>query len=207
VTVTVLLWAALLAISLLVTAVSFVHLLCRESLRITARELPSLQFYRSTLQDKIGLDAETGALAFSLIRHFGLLALAVVTMAVVLQETTRVWLSLLEAFGFASLLMLATSYVAPRFLYRNTTGKWSIAFFPLFRLMAAVAKPIIATLDFFQSIADLGDQAPQDKEGRGDHRGRRQPPDPFGGGLWGQDGAGGDDAAAECGCHCGGQVA
>src|SRR5690606_2237049 len=43
-------------------------------------------------------------------------------------------------------------------------GKWSIAFFPLFRLMAVVAKPIIATLDFFQSIADLGEQAPQDKE-------------------------------------------
>lgn len=161
---TLLLLLVLLALSLLVVAVSFVHLLCRESLRITARELPSLQFYRSTLQDKVGLDAETGALAFSLIRHFGLLALAVVTLSIVLQEGRPVWLSLLEAFAFSSLLMLATSYVAPRFLYRNTSAKWSIAFFPLFRLLAVIAKPIIATLDFFQSIADLGDQTPQSHE-------------------------------------------
>ncbi|MFN7934026.1 MAG: hemolysin family protein [Bryobacteraceae bacterium] len=161
---TLLLLVALLAISVVVVAVSFVHLLCRESLRITARELPSLAFYRGTLQEKIGLDAETGALAFSLIRHFGLLALAVVTLAVVLQGSSKVWLSLIEAFLFSSVLMLATSYVAPRFLYRNTNATWSIAFFPLFRLLAVIAKPMIATLDFFQSIADLGDQAPQNQE-------------------------------------------
>lgn len=155
---------ALLLISVVVIAVSFVHLLCRESLRITARELPALQFYRESLQDRIGLDAEDGALSYSLIRHFGLLALGVVTMAMMLMGHSPVWRATIEAFVLGSLLMLATSYVAPRFLYRHTSGKWAIAAVPILRLLAVMSRPIIAMLDFFQSIADLGNKQEQQDE-------------------------------------------
>lgn len=162
---TILLLIAMFAFSLLVICVSFVHLLCRESLRIKARELASIEFYRETLQDRLGMEAEHGALVFSLVRHFGLLALAIVAMAITLMGDSPLWRAVLEAFGLSSLLMLATSYVAPRFLYRNTSGKWVMALLPLLRLAAIVSRPIIATLEFIQSLADLGDQtAGQEQE-------------------------------------------
>jgi putative hemolysin len=162
---TILFLIALLVIGATVIAVSFAHLLCRESLRIKARELPSLQFYREVLQGRLGMDAEDGALAFSLIRHFGLLALAVVTMAMVLTADSPLWRATIEAMLLSSVLMLLTSYVVPRFLYRRTDGHWAVAIMPVLRLLALTGRPIIAMLDFLQSIADLGgDQTQQTQE-------------------------------------------
>jgi putative hemolysin len=161
---TILFLIALLVIGAVVIAVSFAHLLCRESLRIKARELPSLQYYREVLQERLGMDAEDGALAFSLIRHFGLLALAVVTMAMVLTADSPLWRATIEAMLLSSVLMLLTSYVVPRFLYRRTDGHWAVAIMPILRLLALTARPIIAMLDFLQSIADLGDQTQQTQE-------------------------------------------
>ena len=66
-----LLIAAALA-ALLVTLVTCVQVLYLESLRIRARELPSLQFFRETLEPKIGLTRERGALAFSVVKHVGI---------------------------------------------------------------------------------------------------------------------------------------
>jgi CBS domain containing-hemolysin-like protein len=161
---TLLLLVVLLLLALLAIAVSFVHLVCRESLRIKARELPSLEFYRESLQESLGMEAEDGALAFSLVRHFGLLGIAIITMAMALLTKAPLWLAVLQAFGISSVLMLFTSYVAPRFLYRRTSGKWTVAILPVLRLLALTARPVIAMLDFAQSIADLGDKAAADEE-------------------------------------------
>ncbi|MCZ2146438.1 MAG: hemolysin family protein [Bryobacterales bacterium] len=160
----VLLLLALAALSLVVVVVSFIHLLCRESLRIKARELPSLEFYKDTLQEKTGLDAEDGALTFSLVRHFGLVALAIFAMALTLMAQRPVWRAVIEAFVLSSFLMLSTSYVAPRFLYRHTGGHWMLHFLPALRLFVLCSKPITAMLDFIQSLADLGDNGLQHEE-------------------------------------------
>ncbi len=149
---------ALLLTSLIVILVSFVHLLCRESLRIKARDLPSLAYYKEYLEERIGLDAEDGALAFSLIRHFGLLAQAILTMGMITWSKEPVWHEAIEAFVISSLLLLLTSYIVPRFLYRRTSGHWAKPTLPLLRLLAVVSRPIVGMLDFVQSIADLGDR-------------------------------------------------
>lgn len=151
---------AMALVSVLVLLVSFVHLLCRESLRIKARDPESLEYFKEHLQHRLGMDAEDGALAFSLIRHFGLLALAVLTMATTLVAKREIWQAVPEAFGISSLLMLGTSYIAPRFLYRRTNGHWGAAVIPLLRSLATASKPVIAMLELLQSIADLGTKAP-----------------------------------------------
>ena len=65
-----------LAIALLLTVllcfVSYVQLLYLESLRLIRRDYPSLEFFRETLAQKIGLDLEHGSLAFSLMKHISL---------------------------------------------------------------------------------------------------------------------------------------
>lgn len=156
---TALLLLVLFVICGIVVGVSFVHLLCRESLRIKARELPSLTFYRDVLEEKLGIDAEQGALAYSLIRHFGLLALAILTVGVTFTADRPLWRALVEAFAVSSLLMLFTSYIFPRFLYRLTSGSFAIAFVPILRLLGALVQPLIAMLNLAQSIADLGGES------------------------------------------------
>ncbi len=54
------------------TLVTCIQLLYLECLRVRTRELPALQFFRETLEPRIKLDTERGALTFSLVKHIGL---------------------------------------------------------------------------------------------------------------------------------------
>ena len=47
--------------------VTFVQVLYLESLRLRPRDLPSLKFFKETLEDRIGIKTEDGAGAFSLV--------------------------------------------------------------------------------------------------------------------------------------------
>src|SRR5260370_16262231 len=60
---------ALFVIIPLLGLVTFVQVLYLESLRLRTRDLPSLKFFKETLEDKIGMKTEQGAGSFSLIKH------------------------------------------------------------------------------------------------------------------------------------------
>ena len=49
--------------------VSFVQLLYLESIRLRTRDLPSLKFFKDTLEDKLGMKTEQGGASFSVIKH------------------------------------------------------------------------------------------------------------------------------------------
>ncbi len=72
--------------ALVVTLVTCIQVLYLESLRIRARELPSLQFFKETLESKIGLETERGALTFSLVKHVGLAVLGCLALAIAVAE-------------------------------------------------------------------------------------------------------------------------
>src|SRR5262249_18478741 len=57
----------------------------------------------------------------------------------------------------AWLIMLAASYAVPQLLYRRTSAHWVMGIVPFLRVMALIAKPCVALLDFFQSLVDLTD--------------------------------------------------
>ena len=61
--------------------VTFVQLLYLESMRLRPRDLPSLEFFKGTLEDRIGLKIETGAETFSLYKHTTLVLLGVLFFA------------------------------------------------------------------------------------------------------------------------------
>ena len=46
-----------------------------DALRLRARDLPALQFFKETLEDRLRVKAEAGVLTFSLIKHTLLLLL------------------------------------------------------------------------------------------------------------------------------------
>ena len=122
--------------------VTFVQLLYLESLRLRTRDLPSLEFFKETLEDKLGLKTEDGAGAFSLIKHTLLVLLGIFYFAwfadgepwhaaVFWQAALAVWLT-----------MVAVAYALPQFLYRRTTAQWLVPLVPALRALAWIGPPV-----------------------------------------------------------------
>lgn len=129
--------------------VTFVQLLYLESLRLRTRDLPSLEFFKDTLEDRLGLKTEQGAGAFSLVKH---------TLLVLLAALYYVWSGVLWESALAAwLTMVTVAYALPQLLYRRTSGRWLLPLVPVLRIMAAIASPCVALLAFFQSLVDLTD--------------------------------------------------
>ncbi len=148
--------AALLAVPLLGLA-TFVQLLYLESLRLRTRDLPALKFFKDTLEDKLGLKTEDGAGTFSLIKHTLMVLMGVFYLAWMADGNPWNAASFWQAVLAAWLSMVAISYALPQVLYRRTTGRWLLPLVPLLRGLALLARPLVATLSFFQSLIDLAD--------------------------------------------------
>ena len=137
--------------------VTFVQVLYLESLRLRPRDLPSLKFFKETLEDRIGIKTEDGAGAFSLVKH-GLLILLGIAFYDCFHE--NVW----EAAGAALLIMIAVCFALPQLLYRRTSAHWLLPWVPVLRMIAWTARPCVALLTFFQSLIDLTDDSPTAEE-------------------------------------------
>ena len=68
--------ATVIAIPLL-AIITFVQVLYLESMRLRTRDLPSLRFFKETLEDRLGMKTERGAGSFSLIKHSLLLLVGI----------------------------------------------------------------------------------------------------------------------------------
>jgi putative hemolysin len=143
----------------LLALTTFVQVLYLESLRLRTRDLPSLKFFKATLEDKIGLKTEDGAGAFSLIKHTLLILLAVLFFAWFADGAPWHDAIFWQAVISAVLTMIAVSFALPQLLYRRTSGEWLLPLVPLLRFFALVARPCVALLGFFQSLIELTDDA------------------------------------------------
>jgi putative hemolysin len=143
------------ALAALLCLVTLVQLLYMESLRIRARDLPALQFFKETLEDRIGVKSNQGALSFSIVKHTSLLFLGLLFLAMRFGEQSPLWQLLLEAGLLAWLTMLLMTYVIPQMLYRKTSGQWLLPLAPVLRGLVTVVKPLTAVLGFFQSLVEL----------------------------------------------------
>jgi putative hemolysin len=150
---------ALLAawLAVLLTGVTFVQVLYLESLRLRSRELPALAFFKETLQARIGLKSERGALSFSLVKHSTMVLLGVILLAITSRRVNSVWEAVIEASLASWLVMLGAAYVAPQMLYRKTEGRWVVPLVPAFRALELTVRPLVALMRFFQSVVDLAD--------------------------------------------------
>ncbi|MGA2328198.1 MAG: hemolysin family protein [Bryobacteraceae bacterium] len=142
----------LLAIALVVllVVVTYVQHLYYESLRLRSRG--SLEFFKSTLQARIGAEADRGVLTFSVIKHTALMSLGVVFLLLSPKWTAG---SLAEAFVSAWLTMLAATYVAPHVLYRRSSGRWLRPLTPALRGLVILARPLVTLFGFFQTLTEL----------------------------------------------------
>ncbi len=150
-----LLVVAAFAVTVLVTLVTCIQVLYLEALRIHARDLPSLEFFKQTLESKIGVSTERGALTFSLVKHIGLAVTGCLILAITYQGA-----SLGQALGVAAVLTsiftIAGTYIVPHIIYRRTSGRGLLPLTPLFRAVALTARPLTWLLEFLESLFDLG---------------------------------------------------
>ena len=144
-----------LVLASLLCLVTLIQLLYMESLRIRARDLPSLQFFKETLEDRIGVRSNQGALSFSIVKHTSILFLGLLFLAMRFGEQLPLWQVLLQAGILAWLTMLLMTYVIPQMLYRKTSGSWLLPLAPILRGLVMMVKPLTAVLGFFQSLVEL----------------------------------------------------
>ena len=111
------------ALAIAVTLTTFVQLLYMESMRLRAHSCASLDFFKETVEERIGLRDEDGALAFSLLKHGCLLALGAVLYAISLRGvTTAMWQAMLETLLLGGFGLLGTAYIIPQLLFAKLRG-------------------------------------------------------------------------------------
>ncbi|MFN7996561.1 MAG: hemolysin family protein [Bryobacteraceae bacterium] len=154
-----LLFVVLIAIcGLLLGLVTFVQLLYLESLRLRTRDLPAIKFFRETLEDRIGFGTELGAGAFSLVKHSTILFLGILYFLLFADSQPWTWQALWETVAASWFTMMLVAYVLPQLLYRRTEARWLTPLAPVLHGVGLAAKPIVAVLNFFQSLVELTDE-------------------------------------------------
>lgn len=166
---TTLLFVLAAVVALLLIPICFLQWLYIESLRLRAREQPALTFFKDTLEEKLGLKLEEGALAFSLIKHVLLVTLAILVFASIEHGSPRLlvpaqplWRSLIEATVLSAVISLVVAHLLPQLFYRRTSGRWLMRLFPLLALLALASRPLLSLLNFMRSLADLS--SPEETE-------------------------------------------
>ena len=146
------------AVAVVVALVTCVQVLYLESLRLRAREMPSLEYFKDKIEPAIGLETELGALTFSLVKHLGLAAIGGLTFAITL-ETASLWEALAAASLLVGFYIVAGLYVVPQMVYRKSSGGGLLPLTPMFRAIALAVRPVTWGLGFLQSLFELGGQA------------------------------------------------
>ena len=148
----------------LLAIVTFVQVLYLESLRLRPRDLPSLEYFKDSLEDKLGMKTEDGAGAFSLIKHTLLAFLGVACLVWAVAGERMEWVHIWRGLLAAWLIMGFASYVVPQLLYRRTRGHWLMPLVPFLHVLALTARPGVAALKFFQSLIELADSESKAEE-------------------------------------------
>jgi putative hemolysin len=147
--------AALTAV--VVTLITCLQVLYLESLRIRARELPALQFFKETLEAKLGMETERGSLAFSLVKHIGLAIFGCLSVGVAVEAQNSLGQSVAIACLIAAVYTVIGTYIVPQLYYRKSRGHLLMPLIPLFRAILLAVMPLLWALEFLQSLFELGD--------------------------------------------------
>ena len=143
----------------LLTLSAVAQLLYVEALRLRSREYPALEYFKSSLEDRLGLKIERGALTFSLIKHALIALMGIFALSLLGAGREHFWTAIAEAAALAWALCTFFAQILPQILYRHTNGKWLFAFLPALHAMILLMAPLVAVLKFIQSITELRDPA------------------------------------------------
>ena len=154
----------LILLSILTALFTAIQSLYVETMRLRARDLPAVEYFREKVEPRIGLGTEHGALTFSLWKHTCLVAIGALMLRAVAGTAPLNPLDVGEGLGAALLLMAISAYLLPQLLFRRSSGHWVETVLPVFRVAALIARPFVAMLDFFHSLIDIVKETPGGEE-------------------------------------------
>ena len=120
-----------------------------------------MQFFKETLEPRIGLETERGALTFSLVKHVGLGIFGCLIVAITMASSP-LWEALAGAFLLAG---LQPSWERTSFPRSSIAKPWprAAALVPVFRALALVARPLTWVVEFLQSLFELAARRPAEE--------------------------------------------
>jgi CBS domain containing-hemolysin-like protein len=152
---TVIVIAAVILLASLLMLVTLVQMLYMDSVRVRAKEIEFLEFFRESVSDRLDLKVDDAILRFSLIKHTCLTLLGIAFLVITSGGPVTLT-SVVEAIVLSWLAMLLCAYMIPQTLYRRTTGHWFVAMIPIVKLLGAIVRPVAALLGFLHSLVQLG---------------------------------------------------
>jgi CBS domain containing-hemolysin-like protein len=156
--------AALIVLLVLIALFTSIQTLYLEGMRLRTRELPSLQFFKATLESRLNLRPEEGALTFSLWKHTCLVFFGVLALAQAVDGGYVKAPEVVEALAAAWLAMVLSAYLIPQLLFRRTSGKWILAILGFYVGAALVMQPLVRAFNFLHSLLDMAAQEPEGTE-------------------------------------------
>jgi putative hemolysin len=147
--------AALIILLFLITLFTTVQSLYTEGMRLRARELPSLQYFKSDLEPRLNLRSEEGAFTFSLWKHTSMVFFGILVLGQVIDGGSFNAPALFESLVTAWLLLLLCAYLIPQALVRRTSARWIAHMLPFYSGAALVIRPLMLALSFLQSLLDI----------------------------------------------------
>lgn len=161
-----LLWISLYCFCLLALAViSLVQLLYLESLRLRARDFPSLEFFKEQIEPSLDLETDYAALVFTIYKHSLLVVVGVLALLVNSPEGVMQPWAVGQALLIALPAMTIFSYLWPQLMYRRSEGTFLKALVPLLKLLALLIRPIAALLGFVETLAEISQPSENLEEG------------------------------------------
>jgi CBS domain containing-hemolysin-like protein len=130
----------------------------QESQRLRLKDAAFLDAFHDHLEERIGVRAEEGAMAFSLAKHTLLVMLVAAVSLVTAPGERSFWLVGLEVLGTSLALMFLCVYLLPPLLFQRVSGRWITALLPACMAIIWVFRPLRFFLDFFESLASIGKQ-------------------------------------------------
>jgi CBS domain containing-hemolysin-like protein len=153
--------AAMCALMVLATLVQAMY---QESMRLRMRAVPAVDFFKQTLEDKLGQAPEYGFLAFSLVKHIVLVLFAVEILLLINLTGAGYWESALEAAAVAIAMLIVTCHMIPNILFRKTECRWLLPMVPGLRILILLMKPLVGLLSFMLSLSELSTANPVKEE-------------------------------------------
>lgn len=132
-----------------------IQVLYLESLRIRSRELPSLVYFKESIEPKIADHYGKGRTdVFAGQASVGLTVIGCLLMAITYDKA-----SLAEAVVgsvlIGSMIVLVCTHLVPQLIYRKSSGQKLMAFVPVLKAVALLVAPLSRTVEFMSSLFGL----------------------------------------------------
>ncbi len=149
---------AIVILVVLLTLFTGIQIFYLEGMRLRTRDTPSLQHFKSVIEQRLNLRSEEGALTFTLWKHTCIVLLSALVLAHVIDGGMLTLPVLLESVIAGWLLMLLCTSLIPQLLFRRTTGKWIVPLLPFYTAAALVIRPVVLFLNLMHSLLDVANE-------------------------------------------------